>query len=177
MCGEVGCSKDSVDISRSRPGGLDGDDRLSHFFQLEYCTTNDVAALPKSRFDLCSPSSRCKQAEMLLSLRILIVVASLLATSLAQRQNHFINPQIPGDTNDYTDNKNLSVGSTVNLQWTTNYPRISLILWQNDNASYYTLIDNQPATQEFTWPIDLTGVFDLENGGRRERAEGSKGKH
>ena len=97
----------------------------------------------------------------------------LVATVLAQGQNHFINPPIPGGTGDFVDNKNFSTGSTVNLQWTTNYPMISLILWQNNNASYYTLIDNQPATQSFSWPIDITGVFDLRDGAGMSKIERS----
>ncbi|EME46854.1 hypothetical protein DOTSEDRAFT_70724 [Dothistroma septosporum NZE10] len=92
------------------------------------------------------------------------ILTSLATSALAQGENHFINPPIPGATNVYIDNKNFSIGATVELEWTTTYPMISLILWQNDNASYYTLIDNQPATQSFSWPIDLMGVFDLRNG-------------
>ncbi|CAK3792756.1 Hypothetical predicted protein [Lecanosticta acicola] len=95
---------------------------------------------------------------ILLSALFLAVMAS------AQNTNYFITPPTPGDIHEYADNNVYAEGSTLELQWATNYSFVDLVLWQNDNSSYQTLIDDQRTTSSFSWNVNLTGMFSLNKG-------------
>src|SRR6266498_2047509 len=65
-------------------------------------------------------------------LRCSVLISTLLSLVSAQ-QNVFYNP-VPGATiHDYSKNPIYNIGKTVDLQWSTSYKRLSLVLWQNDN--------------------------------------------
>ncbi|EME38983.1 hypothetical protein DOTSEDRAFT_29170 [Dothistroma septosporum NZE10] len=100
------------------------------------------------------------------ALSFIVGLVSLCSRVVAQDQedDYFINPPTPG-SNQYTDNNVYAVGSTINLQWTTDFDELSLVLSQNDNSSFtWTILDRVPYVQTLQWSIDSQNLgFDLNN--------------
>ena len=96
---------------------------------------------------------------------VLVALTSLfLAAEGFGPHNHFVNPPPPGVIHSYGEDSTYIVGSTIDLKWRTNYSKISLVLWQDNNASYQYLIEKQPATRFYAWKVNLTGLFSLDQG-------------
>ena len=94
-----------------------------------------------------------------------LVIALLFVSKTVWAQtNQFINPPVPGPDNVYSANNVYAVGSTINLQWTTNYTTMSLVMWQNDNATFQYLSKMVPAVSTLAWTVDLQGQFSLDDG-------------
>ncbi|KAF2162992.1 hypothetical protein M409DRAFT_26440 [Zasmidium cellare ATCC 36951] len=91
----------------------------------------------------------------------LLGVLSLLFLGAFAQNNYFITPPTPGPTGQFDDNNVYALGSTINLQWKTNYTTISLALWQNDNNSYILLLDSVPASQTLRWDVDFHNEFNI----------------
>ncbi|KAF2156104.1 hypothetical protein K461DRAFT_291057 [Myriangium duriaei CBS 260.36] len=97
----------------------------------------------------------------------LLVVASILPFAQAQATtNYFISPPVPEGDNQFQNNPVYTVGDQIKLQWQTNYTRVSLIWWQNNNDSYQTVdgLENVVSSSPFTWNLSLTGKFSLKGG-------------
>lgn len=94
-------------------------------------------------------------------LTCLLGILSLLCLQTFAQNNYFITPPSPGPTGQFDDNNVYALGSTINLQWKTNYTTISLALWQNDNNSYALLLDSVPASQTLRWDVDLNDQFNI----------------
>ena len=96
-------------------------------------------------------------------LRLVALLGTLCTVALAQN-NVFINPPTNGPIHEYADDVVFAEGSTVNLQWTTNWSKITLLLWQNGNPNYQTLLNAVPAISSYSWMINLDGMFNLDKG-------------
>ncbi|GAM83566.1 hypothetical protein ANO11243_015540 [Dothideomycetidae sp. 11243] len=64
-----------------------------------------------------------------------------LTTRQAATNNYFISPPVPEANHAYQNNPVYVDGSKIELQWQTNYERITVIWYQNDNSSYQ-ILDN-----------------------------------
>ena len=98
------------------------------------------------------------------SLSSLLVTLLCISRTILAQSNQFINPPVPGPDNVYSANNVYAVGSTINLQWTTNYTTMSLVMWQNDNATFQYLSKMVPAVSTLAWTVDLQGQFNLDDG-------------
>lgn len=99
-------------------------------------------------------------AQRLLSLVYVLSLSCLM--TVAQSNNYFITPPTPGPTGQFSDNNVYALGSTINLEWKTNYSTISLALWQNNNDSYALLLDSVPGTQQtLRWDININDTFNI----------------
>ncbi|KAK4495519.1 hypothetical protein PRZ48_013851 [Zasmidium cellare] len=95
----------------------------------------------------------------------LLGALSLLCLQAFAQNNYFITPPTPGPTGQFDENNVYALGSTINLQWKTNYTTISLALWQNDNNSYVLLLDSVPASQTLRWDVDFNNQFNITSAG------------
>ncbi|KAF7193711.1 hypothetical protein HII31_04961 [Pseudocercospora fuligena] len=94
-----------------------------------------------------------------------LAFAFLFSRILCQdTENYFINPPPGGPIHDYSQNNVYATGSLIRFQWQTNYTTMSLVLWQNDNSSFQYFIQDQPASLSYTWTVDLSGKFSLDQG-------------
>ncbi|KAK4934033.1 hypothetical protein LTR66_015763, partial [Elasticomyces elasticus] len=64
---------------------------------------------------------------------LLPVVVRHASAQTGNQTNYFINPQQPDAVAWYIDNNAYAIGSSIQLQWKTNYTGISVNLWQVDN--------------------------------------------
>ncbi|KAF2161239.1 hypothetical protein M409DRAFT_28278 [Zasmidium cellare ATCC 36951] len=97
-------------------------------------------------------------------LRFITILRSLVWRVGADRdeKNYFINPPWEPGVPDTFDNNNFyDLGSTLDLNWETNFTTISLVLRQQDNASYTYLIERQPASKTLVWDVDLDGKYNI----------------
>ena len=72
-----------------------------------------------------SHSYRISASKMITAL-ILITLIKIVTT----QQNVFYNPASPGTDGDYSDNAVWVTGSQQELEWSTSYNNMSLVLWQ-----------------------------------------------
>jgi hypothetical protein len=56
-----------------------------------------------------------------------------ILSSVSAQQNVFYNPLPGAIVHDYSENPTYTIGDIVNIQWSTSYKTLSLVLWQNDN--------------------------------------------
>lgn len=111
---------------------------------------------------------------------LLALTPSLLLHSVnaqdnsTEPQNVFINPPQPGPDHEYSKNNVYALGSTINLQWTTSWDAMQLLLWQNDNATYVTLEEDLQGVDTLSWNVDLTGLFSLDEGNGKCSLRSSK---
>ena len=95
---------------------------------------------------------------------ILSTLCAVASTISAADTNYFINPPTPGAIHQYADNNVYVEGATLDLQWTTDYPTITLYFWQNDNDTAQVLIEDQHTDEQLSNKLDLTGTYDLKSG-------------
>lgn len=95
---------------------------------------------------------------------VLSALCMVTSTVSAADTNYFINPPTPGAIHQYADNNVYVEGAALDLEWTTDYPTITLYFWQNDNDTAQVLINNQHTDQQLSYKLDLTGTFDLKGG-------------
>lgn len=99
------------------------------------------------------------------SLPCFVVLSSLFilpSTGDGDESNYFVNPPwLHGSGDTFESNNVYSLGSTLNLNWETNFSTISLALWQRGNTSSIYLINRQPVSKGFMWHINVDGEFDI----------------
>ncbi|KAK4990377.1 hypothetical protein LTR50_002551 [Elasticomyces elasticus] len=91
------------------------------------------------------------------------VVVRHASAQTGNQTNYFINPQQADAVDWYADNNAYAIGSSIQLQWKTNYTGISVTLWQVDSphCSYIT----PPGVfvrQTLAWPVS-PDKFDIYN--------------
>lgn len=64
----------------------------------------------------------------------------------------------------FSDDNVYAIGSTIELQWQTNYSILSLAMWQNNNNSFQYLFQSQTAVFSLLWNVNLTGLYSLSDG-------------
>ena len=63
---------------------------------------------------------------------IFLLLALIDAVFLVAADNIFLNPQMMGPSEDYSQNDVWSLGSTQLVQWTTSFPSYNIIMWQQN---------------------------------------------
>ena len=98
---------------------------------------------------------------------VALIVLWLLRPSDAD-VNYFINPPRWAGDSSYASNEVYRVGSTVKLQWVTNYTSIYLLVyqWQPDGPTVGTSLDNTsegvPTFTSYTWEVNITSYDTFE---------------
>jgi hypothetical protein len=63
-----------------------------------------------------------------------ILAVCLVYFSMAQAENQFDVPPVPGPVKDYSDNPTYNIGETVQLMWHMNFTGATLTLWQDNKT-------------------------------------------
>jgi hypothetical protein len=109
------------------------------------------------------------------NLQAYTLIASLVWLGFTTAQNtttnYFVNPPIQGVSGDYTGNNVYTQGSSINFEWRTNYPTLSLTLIQDGNESNILLLEEVPTQSSYVWYVDLSGLFNLTHGNGKTQTE------
>lgn len=74
-----------------------------------------------------------------------VLIAAWLAHAMADdgftANNYFIEPQPNGPANDFTENKAYIIGDSVQIRWETNFTKMSVTIWQNNNPEFHYIQD------------------------------------
>ncbi|KAL9059743.1 MAG: hypothetical protein Q9162_001044 [Coniocarpon cinnabarinum] len=85
---------------------------------------------------------------------VALVLCVLTRVVVAQGNEYFITPPATGAVHDYTGNKEYQNGSSLLLEWYSDFASNTLLMFQNDNDHVYVVFDSKgPGQLTYNWTV------------------------